>query len=60
MATEFLHITNLVVHHCISDISNYPHKLICILNIVEKPLEFSLLLQWLQFLKNLVQLPGDQ
>jgi hypothetical protein len=52
--------TNLIVHHCISDIFNQACKPICILNIGEKTLSFSLLLQWLQFLKNVLQLPNNQ
>ena len=57
---ETVTTTNLIVHHCISNIFNQASKLICILNIGEKTLNLSLLLQQLQFLKNVLQLPNNQ
>ena len=39
--------------------SNQATKLICILDIIEKPLNFSLFFQWLEFLENPLQLPNN-
>ena len=55
----FIMVTNLVVHHSITDIINKTAKFVCILDVVEKALGLPLLLQWLEFSQNISQLPGD-
>ena len=47
--------TDLVIHHCITNISNQTPDFICILGIIEETLNIPLLGHKLKFLENLLQ-----
>jgi len=52
-------ITDLIVHHSIMDVLNQTVNFVCIVDVVEKTLCFSLLLQWLKLSQNIPQCPDD-
>jgi len=51
-------ITNLIVHHSITDIINQTPKFIGILDIVKESLNIPLLHQWIEFLEDVFQFPS--
>jgi len=57
--SEFVLITNLIVHHSITNIFDQTTKFIRILDIVEETLSAPLLCQRLKFLENVSQFPND-